>query len=244
MNNIRFSFCTTCRGRFRDLALTLPSNLALLAADEEIVLLDYNCPEYCGRWAAEQFHDCRQLQVWRECTAPRFIMAHAKNIAHRLGQGRVLVNIDADHYLNAFFLKQLRSMDFADCFMAGPCADFRSWGGRIAVRRDIFQDLGGYDEDYIHGWGCEDTDLADRGRVYYPGHYRTFDLGDNCLIDTSYEQRMIEQGGLPLEISCERHRRMSERNMQLKSKTVNAGRPWGTSATLVRLLPAGPASAA
>src|SRR6202035_2624245 len=100
-------FCTTCKNRTAHLRETLPRNLRD-NPDSRFVVLDYNSQddllEFLGSFSG-QIAD-GQLSVYSFRGWPKFRMAHAKNMAHRLGileGGRILVNLDADNFAGANF---------------------------------------------------------------------------------------------------------------------------------------------
>jgi hypothetical protein len=104
-------------------------------------------------------------------------MAHAKNMAHRLGIAEgadILVNIDADNYTGPGFAKYILEQ-------FTPGEDLYLWSrmikgemprgisGRIAVTRTDFLLVGGYDEKY-ENHSPDDKDFNARlGRMGIPG---------------------------------------------------------------------------
>ena len=240
---MRIVFCTTCRSRLNNLKATLPGNLALLGPGESIVTLDYNCPQGTAAWAAAEFPGeiaGGLLRVYRESTAPRFFMAHAKNVAHLLGASAgasVLVNLDADNSLGPVYLDQLRGADWSTLLLLAGRPDSGrgrrgSGRGRVACRVDAFLAAGGYDEDFVWGWGYDDTDLTHRTARLYPGadaiqHAR---LDRNCI---RYNSSSRQTGQLDPKVkakqSIERHARASEENLAAGRLRANAGRRWGVA---------------
>lgn len=106
MTEPRIAFCITCRGRADHIKRTLPKNLRDNRdyPNAVFVLLDYNSPddllEYVRTFHAADLATGR-LVVYSYKDAPVFQMAHAKNMAHRLGivEGAdILVNLDADNF--------------------------------------------------------------------------------------------------------------------------------------------------
>lgn len=240
---LRIVFCTTCRSRLKNLKATLPGNLALLAPGESIIVLDYNCPQGTAAWTSAEFPDeiaGGRLRVYRESTAPRFFMSHAKNVAHLLGAdagGAVLVNVDADNSLGPVYLDQLRGADWSKLLhLAGrPDSSRRRSGsghGRIACRADAFVAAGGYDEDFVWGWGFDDTDLTHRTARLYPGgdtvQYARLDR--KCV---RYNSGSRETGQLDPKVrarqSIKRHATASKENLAAGRLRANAGRRWGVA---------------
>jgi hypothetical protein len=98
------SFCTTCMGRLEFLKKTLRYNLNIISQHNncELVLLDYNSNDGLGDWVRDNFKNelANSLLVYYRTSEPRYFhMSHAKNLSHRLGEGKILCNLDADNYL-------------------------------------------------------------------------------------------------------------------------------------------------
>jgi hypothetical protein len=97
-----------------------------------------------------------QLVVYSYRDPVPFRMAHAKNMAHRLGimeGGEILVNLDADNYTGPGFADyvaaqfQKENIFLWACMVKGTGMP-RGISGRIAVRKADFILVGGYDEKY------------------------------------------------------------------------------------------------
>lgn len=76
-----------------------------------------------------------------------------------------------------FSLSQQDSADFQKSGMVSSTAEVSEVmqnfpGGSIAVRRDVYDAIGGFDEDFV-GWGGEDVEFLDRlkSRRMYPGSF-------------------------------------------------------------------------
>jgi hypothetical protein len=106
-------FCTTSKGRAQHVELTLPRNLADNADYEDcrFVLVDYGSHDHLVDYLALKHRrdiDTGRLVVYNFPEPGPFRMAHAKNIAHRLGliEGAdILVNLDADNYTGPGFAR-------------------------------------------------------------------------------------------------------------------------------------------
>lgn len=179
---MRISFCTTCMGRAHHLKQTLPRNLAdtvdwARPDAVEFVVLDYSSPDDLAHWmhtdpVLQPYRDAGILRFARSPGQTRFRHSHAKNMAHALASGDVLVNVDADNFVGPGFAEHLREV-----FTRRPNAvvtpdrldarlnvgSHRGCMGRVALSRRSFERLGGYDEsDRFRGWAGEDTDLVIR----------------------------------------------------------------------------------
>ena len=173
----RIAFCTTCKGRAQHLKLTLPKNLIDNADYENavFVILNYGSQddllEYLRMYHARDIESGRVAVYTYETDGP-FKMAHAKNLAHRAGlreRADILVNLDADNFAGCGFARYL-----AHEFESYPHAFFlwarmqkgampRGINGRIAVTRNAFLKVGGYDERFMT-WSPDDKDFNRRLR--------------------------------------------------------------------------------
>lgn len=165
------SFCITTKNRLEQIKETLPKNLSDNVIDKdriEFVLVDFGSDEDVTGWIQQEFRQelasgylkfftCDQLGRWH---APR-----AKNTAHRLSSGKILVNLDGDN-----FTGYRGGMFVYNAFMAAP-HDICLWQysgdshdgsfGRIAASRDAFFAVGGYNEEFLE-MGFQDRDLVNR----------------------------------------------------------------------------------
>jgi Sulfotransferase domain/N-terminal domain of galactosyltransferase len=168
------AFCITCRGRAQHIKLTLPRNLAD-NKKAKFILLDYGSPddllEYVKTNHADEIQSGR-LAVY-SYEADRFRMAHAKNMAHRLGMregASILVNLDADNFAGKDFdlyvtaLFHRAKCDREKIFLWARMIQGqmkRGISGRIAMTAKTFMLTNGYDE-YYADWGCDDKDMTAR----------------------------------------------------------------------------------
>jgi GT2 family glycosyltransferase len=119
-----------------------------------------------GEWLVFVDDDCQPADSW----------------LHELGEevaGRSLDVIEgkivAPHKRDSIFLRHVENLA-GDCF----------WSANLAIRRDVFEQIGGFDEDFTEAGG-EDLELAHRIRsnglrtifcpsavVYHPSHVMTW----------------------------------------------------------------------
>lgn len=186
---LKVSYCITCKGRLYHLKRTLPLNLAaeLKDRDVEFVILDYQSDDGLAEWIKatypSELASGRLVHAYHS-PAPHFKMAHAKNLAHRLATGEILCNLDADNILPAGYGAWLRTRFTKRENIVISSRRVAPYGfaedrilrrllrlpipkvgthGRIAIRREDFHRLGGYNESYS-GWGGDDIDLLLRAR--------------------------------------------------------------------------------
>jgi len=171
------AFCTTCKGRLQHLRETLPRNISDNSsyARLKFILLDYSCPDGLADYVRSEIHsehlESGRFTLYRFPSAGTFRMAHAKNLAHRLGMREgadILVNIDADNFTGPDFAGYIaEQFNFSDdIFLWSRMVKGqlpRGISGRIAVTRPAFLNTGGYDETF-DTWSPDDKDFNSRLR--------------------------------------------------------------------------------
>lgn len=170
------AFITTCKGRLHHLQQTLP--LMVAQGADQIVVVDYDCPDRTGDWV-EANHP--GVQVARVRDEPEFILARARNVGAKLATTDWLVFIDADIKIAPGWVdwmrRELESGFFYRVGKVNGTIDGQTAGTAICARSD-FEALDGYDE-VIGGWGGEDFDLYGRllhrgvTLARYPGEFIT-----------------------------------------------------------------------
>lgn len=165
----RVAFCTTCKNRTQHLRETLPRNLAE-NPDALFVVLNYNSrDDLLSYLATEHQHELKtgRLACYSYFDNCKFRMAHAKNMAHRLGileGAEFLVNIDADNFTGAGFdrfverqLDQRGNVFLWARMIQGEMV--RGISGRMAISKNCLLKSGGYNEAKFVGWGSDDKDF-------------------------------------------------------------------------------------
>lgn len=166
-NRPKVSFCTCCMNRTMHLKQTYVKNIESCIQykpDVEFVLLNYNSSDDLDDYVKENLtHYIEQgiLNYYHTVEPEFWDMSHSKNVCHRLGQGEILCNLDADNFLGE---------GFYDCIIETLYNDKTKFirkrgngkGGRIAIHREHFYKVGGYDEMFCLGWGHEDMDINKR----------------------------------------------------------------------------------
>ena len=115
--HLKISYCTTCMGRLNHLQKTYLKNIQnnIDYGNIEFVLINYNSNDGLDEWAQKNLSKLIEngtVKYFLTKDPAHFHMAKAKNLAHRLATGQILVNLDADNYLgknNAFYLNYLYS---------------------------------------------------------------------------------------------------------------------------------------
>lgn len=155
----RVSFITTCKHRLHHLQQTLPRMVA--AEPDEIIVVDYACPQQAGSWVAENYPQANVVHVDDD---PNFNVSRARNLGAAQASGDWLVFIDADILVDPTWVAWQREHLNPHCFhRAAPVMGQRDkeTSGTCICPRDWFDRIGGYDEAF-RGWGGEDRDLYSR----------------------------------------------------------------------------------
>jgi glycosyltransferase involved in cell wall biosynthesis len=152
------SLITTCKGRLSHLKLSLPQFVR--AGAQEVIVVDYDCPDRCGEYVRANF---RSAKVVTHTAKPYFSAAEARNSGAAVAQGEYLFFADADLIVGDDFLEDVRGLhpkwDPLMLFkMPGDRYDDARLTGSCLIASNIFRQVGGYDEA-IEGFGHEDTDL-------------------------------------------------------------------------------------
>ena len=181
---MKIVLATTCRGRVEHLAQTFPANLADNPGATFLVL-DYGDEDGLGKYI-EQEHAgdlASGRLIYYRTDADRFVMAHAKNMAHRcamLEGAGILVTLDADNLTGPGFAEFVAHQFATNHNLSFLCPDFealpprghrfnkfnpvslaRGFAGRLAIRAQDWLKVGGYNEIY-DTWRGEDIDLIAR----------------------------------------------------------------------------------
>lgn len=152
---MRLAAVTVCKNRLSDLERTLP--LLAQAGFDEVVLVDYACPQHCGDWAQSAVPTAT---VVREPEADGFNVSRARNLGASVCSADWIFFVDADVLVQPDLVAFLREEARSGCFYRSqrvPGQRVTAWGS-VVVERAAFSRVGGYDEVYV-GWGCEDDDL-------------------------------------------------------------------------------------
>ena len=219
---MRISFCTTCMGRLHHLKETLPANLKTSAdrPDLEFVVLDYNSKDGLEEWMRREMAQAvtsGRVAYYRERAARFFDPRHAKNIAHLMATGDILVNVDADNFIGPGYAGKLEE------FFGSPGVFVTSdpgqtklkegsaqlgISGRIALRAADFKALRGYDEGLV-GWGGEDPDLNRRARARGLRQISLYWPGDRVIPHCNEERTRHFEVRLSIDVTSAQNRRRS-----------------------------------
>ena len=153
----------TSKGRLQHVQQTLPALVA--AGFDEIVVVDYDCPDKTSEWVHSCYPDVRIVKLEDE---PIFNVSRARNLGAADSTSSWLIFVDADVEIAGTYLQWLRKHAAPGHFYrrekpATPeqADSFRGLYGTVACHRDAFDAIGGYDEAFS-GWGMEDDDFCVR----------------------------------------------------------------------------------
>jgi hypothetical protein len=220
-SEIKVSYCTTCHGRLWQVALTLFDNLRRLREDEELVLVDYGSRDGLGRFVASSPICLKAIEagrlVYARTEAKHYHCPKAKNLAHRLGRGELLVNLDADnnnHGMRRVISRYLSNEEDVILQMdEGKRGDpLRGTFGRICIPRYWFYRLGGYDESFAP-IGHQDQDLIWRGKALGLQHVCSRTGGPGPIRNTMVE-KASHTGGRSWHAMWRANEKASLRNLK------------------------------
>jgi hypothetical protein len=192
------SFCTTCMNRFFHLRKTIIRNIEDTQEypGAEFVLINYNSQDGLHAWAEKHLRKYIESGILNYYYTPEpkfFHASKAKNLAHKAARSQIVCNVDGDnftgknfaHYIN--YMVNRHGMDALLHFRKKPY-----WGteGRIALAKEKFLALGGYDENLLPT-GHEDHDLLNRAKAYgMPYHNIEIENFLRYLSNTTKEKSM------------------------------------------------------
>lgn len=150
-------------------------------SDVEFVLLDYNSQDGLEEWVKENLSDHIKSGIVKfyQTKEPKYwFAAHAKNIAHKMATGDILVNIDSDILIPEGFCEYIRdlfssghrvvmSFESSDPYGHDGCA------GIVGAQKEDFYSVNGYDESISLGWGYDDMNYQFRVRMHNDLHLFT-----------------------------------------------------------------------
>lgn len=171
---MQISLIATCKGRKKDILRNFNSWLALDI--DEVILVDWACPESTGKEIARRYKRNGKVEVVLVAprfTGPLFHLGAARNIGARRARNEWLLFVDADTKLSPRFLESARqhvidwSRPHADLVVAGEhCLLENSvsklpatWttDGVCLIRSYLFNVINGYVE--TPGWGGVSYDM-------------------------------------------------------------------------------------
>lgn len=161
-----YSVVITCKGRLEHLRHALRCWLAQSRRPDEIIVVDYGCPQNTAEHVRREFPGVRPIRIETDA----WHLNHARNIGGCAARGTHLVFADADFLPGPDWLARVDAE-----FSAGADVVLHSWQdvvegqtvarecGQAAIASEWYHRLRGYDEAFI-GYGYDDIDLYERAR--------------------------------------------------------------------------------
>ena len=164
---MRISLCTTCFNRAGQLKHVFESNLDVLRGEESVewLILNYNSQDDLDEFMLPilQYKEFN-IRYFKEISGRSWHMSLAKNISHKLASGDILMNLDCDNRIGEA-LDQIREAFTVNVgglhLWSGRYGDGTC--GRKANIRELFFNIGGYDESF-RPMAYQDEDLLARLR--------------------------------------------------------------------------------
>ncbi len=190
---------TTCKGRLHHLKTTLPQWIE--AKPDQIVVVDYGCPDGTAAWASENYPSVSLVSVNDD---PGFSAARARNLGEKAVDCEWLVFVDADIEMSPGWLEHVRSNLKTGCYYIASREARKlrpDLTGTVVCETKYFDQIGGYDELY-RGWGYEDTDLYARLEELAGLSRCVYQAGDLIPIPHGDEERIKFQKDFDKEINA------------------------------------------
>lgn len=221
----KLSLCTTVKNRLCHISQTLPQNIVDAGPNAELVVLDYASNDGLAEWI-KPFVANGLVNYFRAEGQDYWQSSHAKNVSTLASSCGIICNVDADNFVTEGFTDRvLNFYQTSSGVFAAPDA-MEGVTGRIAMKRADFEALGGYDEVYNFGWGCEDVDLVIRAEAMGLPVTR-IDL--RYLKQIPHNNEMRGQCSRIKEIVTSNTKGLAIMREKLKARQfiANSGKPWG-----------------
>jgi GT2 family glycosyltransferase len=220
------SFCIACKNRLWQIKQTLPQNLKdniSMKGQINFVLVDFGSTDGLQEWIAENFEQeiqegylkyyyTEELKDWHDSIA--------KNTAHILSESDILVNLDCDNFTGKdggkFVLDNMIKYGVHSTVIHQFSNKFGDGSyGRIALSKQNFVNIGGYDESF------EPMDYQDKDLLI-----RLMIAGNECihLGDSKYNQAIVnnKEEGIENTSSKSSWQEMSWQNYLLSKKNITS----------------------
>jgi hypothetical protein len=233
-DNVIFSFCSTCSNRLEQFRQTFDANLKIILQhpESEWIILNLNSKDSLHDFMMKKLPFLPNRVIYARETGDRpWHMSIAKNMAHRLGSGKILISLDCDNFISNT-LNLLLDPIARGCQAIHLGSQIHGDGtcGRIAIERQLFYSLGGYDESF-YPVGYEDLDLLARAR-HSGASVEICPCAPNSAIintlDESIRYCKLEKG-MSWWDCAQGNMAKSEANILSRQLTVNRGKKWGRS---------------
>lgn len=226
---MRISVCTTCSNRLYQLSDTIEHNhkIILNNSDSEWIIVNYGSKDELHQFMMNKLPVMSNRVVYAKETSGRSWHAScAKNSAHILGTGDVLFNLDCDNFIGS-------SLDIIKNKFDSGIEILHMWTGvpkdgtfgRIALTKNLFHRLNGYDEK-LYAMGGQDSDLLRRAIAMGSKHEKYLSSEFKAIKNTKDESiRYIDSHGMTWDQLAEANIKTTKKN--IRSKILVANLPEG-----------------
>jgi len=182
------TFIITCKGRLHHLKEALP--LFLKENPDEIIVVDYGCPDGTADWLAANAPVVKVVKF----ESPTFNLSHARNLGAEKAKSKWLCFVDADIIVKPGWIEWLKkNMKMNRYYRNNNYRGDHGTCGTVICPRPAFESIGGYDK-VISSWGGEDKDLYIRlehsgvSVDYFPGNFLSAIEHDDTERTQFYDQ--------------------------------------------------------
>ena len=230
MPRIDISFCTTCFDRAHQLMETFEANVAAIGNEpaSEWVIVNFGSCDDLDAFVLDQLPRLpSRVRYARETSGYRWHASIAKNIAHRVGRGTILMNLDCDNFIEDSIAT------IQECFRRG-CKALHMWSGvyrdgttgRIALTNELFHRVGGYDESFSP-MGYQDLDLLSRISALNLPIFHVPCSSNAAIRNSKVESiRHCPSGGVAWEDYDRMNREKSAANIAARKLIANHEKGW------------------
>jgi hypothetical protein len=227
---IAISLCTTCFHRLHQLRQTFVANVRTVIenSDAEWVIFNYGGIDDLHQFMMDKLVELPSRIIYvRDNNRRPWHASVAKNMVHRLGSGRMLMNIDCDNYIGDA-ITVIKSQPAKNCKLLQLWSGklFDGTFGRIAVERELFYFLGGYDESF-YPMGYQDGDFLRRAAASGV-RARLFPCTGSMAVKNTKEEsiRYCSMNGLTWNDYNRMNQAKSVANITARKFTANVDIPW------------------
>lgn len=214
------SFITPHGNRLEHLKQTIPHNLKVCKGVScEFIVCHSADKSGAAKWIEDNYPQVKNVFI----NGDVFHYARACNHAHRHATGQIQCTLDADQFLTDEYIVSLLEAfaDGSDAIYHEHNANVpgNECAGRIAMLRETFARIGGYEERF-RAWGGVDTEMVNRccDRVGLVNKRRM--IGSECIHHGDEIRQKTPD-------SWAQSRSLFTHLSTNKVKTANLGVPWG-----------------
>lgn len=206
--------------RLSQVKQSVPRLLSLIKPGDEVVLVDYSCPERSGAWAKTLNNP--NLIIVSVPGKTWWHSSHARNCAMRASSKDILAFMDIDNLLPNGLVERIRGMPKGMFYALLPGTNL---SGFCCLWRDDFLKVNGYEEALV-GWQYEDTNIY---RALDLAGVKRVDLKDvkPQILDPDRQVRVLEaHGGDVWQQNCAITDILRQRHQWKNNVSRNWGLGW------------------